>query len=37
VNDWFAFDENDDEPALNGFTFTQDADDNPAAFDVLLQ
>lgn len=37
VNDWFALDENDDEPALSGFTFTLDADDNPAAFDVLLQ
>jgi hypothetical protein len=37
VNDWFALDENDDEPVLSGFTFTLDADDNPAAFDVLLQ
>ena len=37
VNDWFALDENADEPTLSGFTFTQDADDNPAAFDVLLQ
>lgn len=37
VNDWFALDENDDEPTLSGFTFTFDADDNPAAFEVLLQ
>jgi Big-like domain-containing protein len=37
VNDWFALDENDDEPVLSGFTFTLDADDNPAAFDALLQ
>jgi hypothetical protein len=37
VNEWFALDENDDEPTLSGFTFTQDADDHPDAFDVLLQ
>jgi hypothetical protein len=37
ANEWFALGENDDEPTLSGFTFTQDADDNPAAFDVLLQ
>jgi hypothetical protein len=37
VNDWFALGENADEPLLSGFTFTQDADDNPAAFDALLQ
>jgi hypothetical protein len=37
VNDWFTLGENDDKPALSGFTFTFDADDNPAAFDVLLQ
>jgi hypothetical protein len=37
VNDWFALDENADEPALSGFTFTFDADDDPAAFEVLLQ
>ena len=37
VNDWFVLGENADEPLLSGFTFTQDADDDPAAFDVLLQ
>jgi hypothetical protein len=37
VNEWFALDENDDEPSLSGFTFTLDADDNPTAFDALLQ
>jgi hypothetical protein len=37
VNDWFAIDENGDQPGLSGFTFTLDADDNPAAFDALLQ
>jgi hypothetical protein len=37
VNDWYALGENDDRPVLSGFTFTPDADDNPAAFDVLLQ
>lgn len=37
VNDWYALGENDDEPLLSGFTFTQDADDDPAAFDALLQ
>jgi hypothetical protein len=37
VNEWFALAENDDERVLSGFTFTQDADENPAAFDVYLQ
>jgi Big-like domain-containing protein len=37
VNDWFALGENDDKSALSGFTFTFDAEDNPAAFDLLLQ
>lgn len=37
VNEWFALGENDDEPVLSGFTFTQDADDDPTAFDALLQ
>ena len=37
VNDWFALDENADKPTLSGFTFTQDADDDPTAFDALLQ
>jgi hypothetical protein len=37
VNDWFALGENDDQPVLSGFTFTFDAEDDPAAFDVLLQ
>lgn len=37
VNDVFAVDENGDQRSLSGFTFTLDADDNPAAFDVLLQ
>ncbi|HEY7642407.1 MAG TPA: hypothetical protein VH814_21920 [Steroidobacteraceae bacterium] len=37
VNDWFAIEENGDKHSLSGFTFTLDVDDNPAAFDVLLQ
>jgi hypothetical protein len=37
VTEWFALDENADEPLLSGFTFTPDADDDPLAFDVLLQ
>jgi hypothetical protein len=37
VTDWFALDENADESTLSGFTFTQDADDDPTAFDALLQ
>ena len=37
VNDWFALEENDDEHSVTGFTFTLDADDDPAAFDALLQ
>jgi hypothetical protein len=37
VNDWFALGENDDQPVLSGFTFTFDAEDNPTAFDMLLQ
>jgi hypothetical protein len=37
VNDWFVLAETDDEPALSGFTFTFDADDDPTAFDGLLQ
>ena len=32
-----AIEENGDKPSLSGFTFTLDADDNPAAFDGLLQ
>ena len=37
VNNWFALDENADRPTLSGFTFTLDADDDPTAFDPLLQ
>lgn len=37
VSDAFAVDENGDQRSLSGFTFTLDAEDNPAAFDVLLQ
>ncbi|HEV8334176.1 MAG TPA: hypothetical protein VGQ22_22320 [Steroidobacteraceae bacterium] len=37
VSDMFPVDENGDQHLLSGFTFTQDADDDPAAFDVLLQ
>jgi hypothetical protein len=37
VNQWFAIEENGDRPALSGFTFTLDAEDNPTAFDGLLQ
>jgi hypothetical protein len=37
VNNWFALEENADQPSLSGFTFTLDADDDPAAFDPLLQ
>lgn len=37
VNDMFAVDETGDPQALSGFTFTFDADDDPAAFDGLLQ
>jgi hypothetical protein len=37
VNEVFAADENGDQHSLSGFTFTFDADDDPAAFDVLLQ
>jgi hypothetical protein len=37
VSDAFSVDENGDQQPLSGFTFTLDADDNPAAFDVLLQ
>ena len=33
----FVLEENDDERSLSGFTFTLDADDNPTAFDALLQ
>jgi hypothetical protein len=37
VNDVFAVGENGEQHSLSGFTFTLDAEDNPAAFDVLLQ
>lgn len=37
VNQWFAIEENGDRPSLSGFTFTLDAEDNPTAFDGLLQ
>jgi hypothetical protein len=37
VNDWFAIEENGDQHSLSGFTFTLDAEDNPTAFDALLQ
>jgi hypothetical protein len=37
VNQWFALEENADRPSLSGFTFTLDADDDPTAFDGLLQ
>lgn len=37
VLDVFGRDENGDQQSLRGFTFTQDADDDPAAFDNLLQ
>ena len=37
VNQWFVLEENDDQHSLGGFTFTLDADDDPAAFDALLQ
>lgn len=36
VGEMFAVGENDDERTLSGFTFTLDADDDPAAFDSLL-
>ena len=37
VLDVFGRDENGEQQSLRGFTFTQDADDDPAAFDSLLQ
>jgi hypothetical protein len=37
VHDWFVIEENGDEHTLSGFTFTLDADDEPTAFDTLLQ
>lgn len=37
VLDAFGRDENGEQQSLRGFTFTQDADDDPAAFDNLLQ
>jgi hypothetical protein len=37
LSELFATDENGDQRALSGFTFTLDADDDPAAFDALLQ
>jgi hypothetical protein len=37
VNEVFAVEENGDQRLLSGFTFTRDADDDPAAFDGLLQ
>jgi hypothetical protein len=37
VIDVFGRDENGEQQSLRGFTFTQDADDDPAAFDALLQ
>lgn len=37
VLDVFGRDENVEQQSLRGFTFTQDADDDPAAFDNLLQ
>lgn len=37
VSDVFGRDENGEQQSLRGFTFTQDADDDPAAFDALLQ
>ena len=37
VNEVFAVDENGEQRSLSGFTFTLDADDDPAAFDALLQ
>jgi Bacterial Ig domain len=37
VSDAFAVGENGDQHSLSGFTFTLDADDDPTAFDVLLQ
>jgi hypothetical protein len=33
----FGRDENGEQRSLRGFTFTLDADDNPNAFDQLLQ
>lgn len=36
VNEMFAVDENGDQRVLSGFTFTHDADSDPAAFDGLL-
>lgn len=35
--DVFGHAENGDQQSLRGFTFTQDADDDPNAFDALLQ
>ena len=37
VIDMFGRDENGEQHSLRGFTFTQDADDDPTAFDALLQ
>lgn len=37
VNDVFTVEESGDWRELRGFTFTQDADDDPTAFDALLQ
>jgi hypothetical protein len=37
VIDVFGRAENGDQQSLRGFTFTQDADDDPNAFDALLQ
>jgi hypothetical protein len=36
VNDVFPIEENGEQRALTGFTFTQDVDDDPTAFDTLL-
>lgn len=37
VNELFAVEENGEPRSLRGFTFTPDADDDPTAFDQLLQ